>query len=152
MFQISHKLNSFRHINLITTRKNKQKMPVVNKPLVVYMPLLYKELEEKGNLASGLGRLLTGAALAGLGIKMRQKNKAETVEAQKTEVHTETRTDTTYQYSYEIEEDDDDYAEEYEPPSYHYERRKEPLVRRFFSACVDILNMPFEKFEDWRYQ
>lgn len=37
MFKISHKLNYFSHVNIFSRLRNKQKMSVVDKPLVSYM-------------------------------------------------------------------------------------------------------------------
>ncbi len=66
MFKISHKLNYFSHVNIFSRFRNKQKMPVVEKPLVSYM--LFKKHEPSSDeIIKELGEQITETASSILG-------------------------------------------------------------------------------------
>lgn len=100
MFKISHKLNYFSHVNIFSRFRNKQKMPVVEKPLVSYM--LFKKHEPSSDeIIKELGEQITETASSILGFSgilssisdlSDAKRKAAVKQEQKIEEITSTQT------------------------------------------------------------
>lgn len=100
MFKISHKLNYFSHVNIFSRLRNKQKMSVVDKPLVSYM-LSKKYDSESEEIIKKIGEQITETTSSILGFSgilssisalSETKRKVETKQEQKNEKITSTKT------------------------------------------------------------
>ena len=100
MFKISHKLNYFSHVNIFSRLRNKQKMSVVDKPLVSYM-LSKKNEPDSDELIKKIGEQITETTSSILGFSgilssisalSETKRKVETKQEQKNEKITSTKT------------------------------------------------------------
>lgn len=156
MFKISHKLNYFSHVNIFSRFRNKQKMPVVEKPLVSYM--LFKKHEPSSDeIIKELGEQITETASSILGFSgilssisdlSDAKRKAAIKQEQKTEKITQTQRIEKNEETYE--DNDDDY--DYDDTSYVYHEKKQSLIARFMSNIVNSVSEIIYSIQDWNYQ
>lgn len=163
MFKISHKLNYFSHVNIFSRLRNKQKMSVVDKPLVSYM-LSKKNEPDSDELIKKIGEQITETTSSILGFSgilssisalSETKRKVETKQEQKNEKITSTKT----QYlekSKEAYEDYDDENDDYDSydsySSYVYHEKKQSLIARFMSNIVNSVSEIIYSIQDWNYQ
>ena len=156
MFKISHKLNYFSHVNIFSRFRNKQKMPVVEKPLVSYM--LFKKLEPSSDeIIKELGEQITETASSILGFSgilssisdlSDAKRKAAIKQEQKTEKITQTQRIEKNEETYE--DNDDDY--DYDDTSYVYQEKKQSLFARVMSNFANSVSEIIYSIQDWNYR
>ena len=163
MFKISHKLNYFSHVNIFSRLRNKQKMSVVDKPLVSYM-LSKKYDSESEEIIKKIGEQITETTSSILGFSgilssisalSETKRKVETKQEQKNEKITSTKTQY-FEKSKEAYEDYDDENDDYDSydsySSYVYHEKKQSLIARFMSNIVNSVSEIIYSIQDWNYQ
>lgn len=165
MFKISHKLNYFSHVNIFSRFRNKQKMPVVEKPLVSYM-LFKKNEPDSDELIKKIGEQITETTSSILGFSgilssisdlSETKRKVETIQEQKNEriTSTETKRLEKQKEAYEDYEDEEGEEEDYNDDSYSsyvYFEEKQSLVARFMSNIANSISEVVYNIKDWSYQ
>lgn len=160
MFKISHKLNYFSHVNIFSRFRNKQKMPVVEKPLVSYM--LFKKHEPSSDeIIKELGEQITETASSILGFSgilssisdlSDAKRKAAVKQEQKIEEITSTQTQC-LEKNKEAYEDNDDEDYDYDDyKSYVYHEKKQSLFARVMSNFANSVSEIIYSIQDWNYQ
>ncbi len=163
MLKISRKLNCFSNINLFSHFKNKQKMPVVKKPLVSYM--LFKEQEynmekyDMEEMIKNIGKQATKTTSSMLGLSgifsaisvlSEAKREVETKQEQKTKTETITSTQTQHlEKTKEAYEDNDD--EDYDI-SYIFPQKKQSFFTKFMSNISNSVSNIIYSIKNWDYQ